>query len=65
MQRQLGRNDRNYKYEAVVAYNLLICFCTFDLSRPIREKYIFIENLYIVFSLYIAFLFNLDRFNLV
>ena len=30
--------------------NLLICFCSFDLSCPILEKHILIENLYIVLS---------------
>ena len=39
-------------YQAAVAIkisNLLISFCSFDLSCPILEKDIFIERLYIVF----------------
>ena len=42
-----------YFYQAAVAIkisNLLICFCRFDLSCPILEKDIFIENLYTVLS---------------
>ena len=40
-------------YKAAVAIkisNLLICFCSFELTCPKLEKYIFIENLYIVLS---------------
>ena len=41
-------------YQAVIAIkisNLLICFCSFDLSCPIIEKYIFIpKKLFIVLS---------------
>ena len=35
---------------AVKISNLLICFCSFDLSCPILEKEIFIKHLYIVLS---------------
>ena len=38
--------------------NLLICYCSFDLSCPISEKYIFIENLYIVIVLLDRVLFK-------
>ena len=41
-------------YQAAIAIKisiLLICFCSFDLSCPILEKYIFIKkNVYIVLS---------------
>ena len=40
-------------YEAAFAIkisNLLICFCSFCLSCPTLEKYIFIKYLYIVLS---------------
>ena len=30
--------------------NLLICFCSFDLSYPVLEKDDFIKNVYIVLS---------------
>ena len=45
--------------------NLLICFCSFDLSCPVLEKDIFIENLCIVVSLIfkIAFLFVSSLFS--
>ena len=36
-----------------------ICFCTFDLSCSILKKDNCIENVYIVLSYEIAFLFNL------
>ena len=54
-------------YQAAVAVkigNVLIYFCTFDLSCPILEKDIFIENLYIVLSQQIVSFFNLVCFNL-
>ena len=35
---------------AIKITNLLISFCSFDLSCPILEKLIFIEHLYIVLS---------------
>ena len=35
--------------------NLLICFCSFDLSWPILEKDNFIENMYIVLSCLIKY----------
>ena len=56
-------------YEAAIAVkisNLLICFCSFDLSCPILEKYSFIENVYIVLSCPIkehSFFFNLVCFD--
>ena len=43
-------------YQAAIAIkisNLLICFCSFDLSCPILEKYSFFENVYIVLSCFI------------
>ena len=42
-----------YFYQAAIAVkisNLLICFCSFDLSCPILEKYFFIENFDIILS---------------
>ena len=42
-----------YFYQAAITINtsnLFICFCSFDLSCPIREKDNFIENLDIVLS---------------
>ena len=35
---------------AIKISNSLICLCSFDLSCPILEKDIFIENLYVVLS---------------
>ena len=46
------RNISLHFYQVAVAIkisNLLTCFCSFDLSCPILEKEIVIENLYIVF----------------
>ena len=40
-------------YQATIAIkisNLFICFCNFDLSCPILEKYIYIENVCILLS---------------
>ena len=42
-----------FGYQAAIAIkisNLLICFCSFDLSCSILEKHILIEHLYIVLS---------------
>ena len=44
---------KTFFYQAAVAIkisNLLICFCSFDLSGSILEKDILIEKLYIVLS---------------
>ena len=42
--------ERTYEDEDVIKINnLLICFCSFDLSCLILEKDNFIENLYIWF----------------
>ena len=41
---------------AIKISNLLICFCSIDMSCLILEKNIFIENLYIVLSC-IAFVY--------
>ena len=38
---------------AVKICNLLVCFCSSDLSCPILDKDNFIENLYIVLSCFI------------
>ena len=37
---------------AIKISNLLICFCSFDLSCPILEKDIFIEKLYNIIVLF-------------
>ena len=42
-----------FLYQAAVVIkisNLVICFCSFDLSCPILEKDSFIENVYFVLS---------------
>ena len=54
------------KIQAAVAIkisNLIICFCSFDLSCPILEKENFIKTLYIV-SLNSVLFFNLVCFDL-
>ena len=40
---------------AIKISNLSICFCSFDLSCSILEKYIFSENVYIVLSYLIKY----------
>ena len=51
----MGQDNTVYNdfYQAVIAikiHNLLICFCSFELSCPIFEKDNFIENFYILLS---------------
>ena len=46
-------NNFYHFYQAVIAIkisNLLICFCSFDLSCAILEKESFIKKMYIVLS---------------
>ena len=53
-------------YQAAISNkisNILICFCNFDLSWPILEKLLFIENMYIVLFCLIKFRYFLTLFS--
>ena len=47
---EMAAGQKNYQAVAIKISNLLICFCSFDLSCPILKEGIFIENAYIVLS---------------
>ena len=47
----LASQDWSQATVSIKIRNLLICFCSFDLSCPVLEKLNFIENVYTVFLL--------------